>query len=138
MGPQTRPLSLTLMLAAAGLALSTLPAAAGCDPVPGKAQVEETVEATEEATDAVDLELGREVFLELAQPSCSICHTLAEAEASGTIAPNLDRLQPTMEQVADAVTSGPGIMPEYGDLLSAEEIEAVAHYVATVAGQSSQ
>jgi cytochrome c6 len=95
----------------------------------GTAQAE-TVEVDEEA-----LELGREVFQEIAQPPCGICHTLADAETSGTIAPNLDGLRPGVEQVREALRDGPGAMPTYSETLSEEEIDAVAQYVAAVAGQ---
>ena len=81
------------------------------------------------------LELGRKVFVEVAEPQCGVCHTLADAEAAGTIAPSLDDLQPTKEQVQAAVRTGPGVMPSYGDSLSDEQIEAVSAYVASVAGQ---
>ena len=86
------------------------------------------------AEDEADLELGRQVFVELATPQCSICHVLADAEAVGKIAPSLDELKPTSERVRAAVIDGPGAMPSYAELLSEEQIEAVAHYVATVAG----
>ena len=82
-----------------------------------------------------DLVLGKQVFLEIAEPSCSICHTLADAGATGNIAPNLDELQPDEERVATVVREGVDIMPAFGDTLTDEQIRAVAHYVATVAGQ---
>jgi cytochrome c6 len=88
-----------------------------------------------EEQDEALLDLGREVFVEVAQPQCGLCHTLADAEAAGTIAPSLDDLQPTREQVQAAVRQGPGVMPFYGDILSDEQIEAVSAYVASVAGQ---
>lgn len=88
-----------------------------------------------QAQDEPDLALGKQVFLEIAEPSCSICHTLADAGATGNIAPNLDELQPDEERVATAVTEGINIMPAFGDTLTDEQIRAVAHYVATVAGQ---
>lgn len=81
------------------------------------------------------LALGKQVFTERATPSCTICHTLADAEASGEIGPNLDQLAPTEEQVALAVSNGVGVMPAFGDSLSAEEIAAVAHYVAEITAQ---
>lgn len=77
---------------------------------------------------------GRKVFMELAQPSCTVCHTLADAGATGVVGPNLDELAPSAEQVQRAVTSGVGIMPPFGESLSAEQIAAVAHYVSTVTG----
>ncbi|MCW9008842.1 MAG: cytochrome c [Marinobacter sp.] len=48
--------------------------------------------------------------------------------------PDLDELKPTMEQVVNAVTSGVGVMPAFNESLSEEQINAVAHYVATVTG----
>jgi cytochrome c6 len=88
-----------------------------------------------QAKDKPDAELGKQVFLEIAVPSCGICHTLADAGATGEIAPNLDELQPSEERVEAVVRDGIDIMPAFGDVLSEEQIKAVAHYVATVAGQ---
>ena len=85
---------------------------------------------------ASDLEKGKQVFTQEAQPSCTICHTLADAGSAGAVGPNLDELKPTLEQVANAVTSGVGIMPAFNESLSEEQIQAVAHYVATVTGGS--
>lgn len=78
---------------------------------------------------------GKKVFQQLAQPSCSICHTLNDAGSSGEIGPRLDDLKPTLEQVLNAVSGGVGIMPAFEDSLSAEQIKAVAHYVSTASRQ---
>lgn len=78
---------------------------------------------------------GKKVFQQLAQPSCSICHTLNDAGSSGEIGPKLDDLKPTLEQVLNAVSGGVGIMPAFEDSLSAEQIKAVAHYVSTASRQ---
>ena len=83
---------------------------------------------------ASDLEKGKQVFTQEAQPACTVCHTLADAGSAGAIGPNLDELKPTREQVANAVTSGVGIMPAFNQSLSEEQIQAVANYVATVTG----
>jgi len=85
--------------------------------------------------DDARLALGRQVFSEQAQPSCSLCHSLREAGASGIIGPDLDQLKPSAERVAAAVQGGVGVMPSFAESLSAQQIEAVAHYVAQVAGQ---
>ncbi len=77
---------------------------------------------------------GKKIFTQEAQPSCTICHTLADAGSAGAIGPNLDDLKPTEEQVRMAVTQGVGVMPAFEDSLSEEQIKAVAHYVATVTG----
>lgn len=77
---------------------------------------------------------GRAVFTQEAQPSCTVCHTLSDAGSAGTIGPNLDELKPSEERVRQAVTGGVGIMPAFGESLTADQIAAVAHYVATVTG----
>jgi cytochrome c6 len=107
-------------MALASVALIGLSAAAG--------------QAASDDVDEETLELGREVFLEHAQPPCGICHTLADAETRVTIAPRLDLLQPTAEEVREALIDGPGAMPSYAETLSEEEIDAVSQYVAAVSG----
>lgn len=81
-------------------------------------------------------ELGRKVFTQIAQPSCTICHTLKDAGAKGTIGPVLDELKPDAPRVATAVTKGLGVMPPYEGKLTPEQIKAVAAYVSGVAGKS--
>jgi cytochrome c6 len=88
----------------------------------------------EEAEMRGDSAAGREIFTARADPTCASCHTLADAGATGTAAPNLDELQPSFEQVMDAVRTGPEIMPSYSDQLSNDEIEDVAAYVSEAAG----
>lgn len=78
---------------------------------------------------------GRQVFLEQAQPSCSLCHTLREAGASGAVGPDLDQLRPDAARVESAVRNGLGVMPPFAESLSDEQIRAVAAYVSSVAGQ---
>ena len=94
--------------------------------------------ATQARADCADealLAQGRQVFLEQAQPSCSLCHTLREAGASGAVGPDLDQLKPDAARVETAVSNGLGVMPGFAETLSAEQIRAVAHYVSSVAGQ---
>ena len=81
------------------------------------------------------LELGKKVFLELAEPRCAQCHTLADAKAEGKVGPILDELKPNAETVKTAVVNGIGAMPAF-EHLTAEQVEAVALYVSTVAGKS--
>lgn len=79
-------------------------------------------------------ELGRKVFLQIAQPSCATCHTLKDAGSSGAIGPVLDDLKPDAARVAAAVRSGVDVMPSYEGKLTDEQIEAVAAYVARATG----
>jgi mono/diheme cytochrome c family protein len=80
-------------------------------------------------------ELGRKVFNELAQPPCQLCHALKAAGAAGSIGPSLDELKPDLQQTLAAVRQGVGVMPSFDGKLTAAQIEAVARYVATVAGK---
>lgn len=78
---------------------------------------------------------GRKIFLQVAQPSCAVCHALQAAGATGTIGPSLDELKPDRERVIQAVREGLGVMPPFKDTLSARDIEAVAEFVARAAAR---
>lgn len=75
---------------------------------------------------------GAEVF---ASAGCAGCHTLAAANASGNVGPNLDDLQPDAATVRSQVENGGGGMPAFSGDLSPEEIDAVATYVSENAGR---
>jgi cbb3-type cytochrome c oxidase subunit III len=77
-----------------------------------------------EETGAAD---GKAIF---ASAGCVSCHTLAAAGATGTVGPSLDEAKPAKELVVERVTNGKGVMPPFKDTLSAEEIQAVADFVA--------
>lgn len=83
-----------------------------------------------------DLAPGREIFTEGGGelPACAICHALEDAEATGDIGPDLDQLKPDEARVRVAVTEGVGVMPAFGEALTAKQIDAVARYVASAAG----
>ncbi|MBE0613395.1 MAG: c-type cytochrome [Burkholderiales bacterium] len=81
-------------------------------------------------------ELGKNVFTQIAQPACAICHTLKAAGAAGTIGPSLDELKPDKARVMDAVKNGLGVMPPFAGKLTAQQMDAVADFVAkATAGQ---
>jgi mono/diheme cytochrome c family protein len=63
------------------------------------------------------------------ESGCGDCHTMAAAGATGTTGPNLDDLQPDLEQVVSQVTNGGGVMPAFGESLSEQQINDVAAYV---------
>jgi cytochrome c6 len=73
---------------------------------------------------------GKELFTS----NCGSCHTLADAGTSGAIGPNLDDAAPDAATVKAYVRGGGGSMPAFGDELANAEIDAVAAYVASVAG----
>jgi cytochrome c6 len=74
---------------------------------------------------------GKTLFTE----NCASCHTLAAADASGKVGPNLDEVKPPKPVVVKQVTNGGGGMPAFGGRLSTAQIEAIADYFARVAGQ---
>ena len=69
---------------------------------------------------------GEAVFTD----SCGSCHALSAAGTSGSIGPNLDDTSLDASAIEGIVTDGTGSMPAFGDTLSAEEIAAVAEFVA--------
>jgi mono/diheme cytochrome c family protein len=78
-------------------------------------------------------EEGKELFIS----TCKSCHTLAAVQARGVTGPDLDDLGGLdTERVLNAIEkggTGQGRMP--AQLLEGEDAEAVARYVARVAGQ---
>ena len=61
--------------------------------------------------------------------NCASCHTLAAANASGNVGPNLDQLDIPVDAVVAQITNGGGVMPAFGGQLSEDEIQAIAQYV---------
>ena len=74
---------------------------------------------------------GKSIFT----ANCGSCHTLSDAGTSGAVGPNLDESRPSTELVVDRVTNGQGAMPSFKDSLDADQIRAVADYVAGAAGK---
>jgi mono/diheme cytochrome c family protein len=96
-----------------------------------------------------DLAEGQSLF----QTNCGTCHTLYSAGTDGNFAPNLDELlspsgppsdeatiKQTEKRVLNAIDNGvdstttPGRMPPA--IISGEQAEEVAEFVATTAGES--
>ncbi len=75
---------------------------------------------------------GREMFL---QAGCGGCHTLRDAHAVGTAAPNLDLADPEKQKVTNWVTGGAAGMPAYKNTLTPDQISLIAAYVASVSGR---
>lgn len=90
----------------------------------------ETTDTTDTGAAGGDPVAGKQVFIS----QCATCHTLADAGTTGTIGPNLDDSQPSVELVLDRVTNGQGAMPSFADTLSEQQIADVAAYVSQSAG----
>ncbi len=81
---------------------------------------------------AGDATAGKAVF---ATAGCASCHTLADADAHGTVGPNLDEAKPDAALVTERVTNGQGAMPPFKGQLDETQIADVAAYVSSVAGK---
>ena len=62
--------------------------------------------------------------------NCGSCHTLSAAGTSGSVGPNLDDVALDAAAIEGTVRDGRGSMPPFGDKLSADEISAIAQFVA--------
>lgn len=82
------------------------------------------------ACDTAQLEEGKMLFSTTAQPiACAVCHTLKDADALGTIGPDLDELKPDAERILKTMMEGMGAMPSFADSLDESEREAIIKYV---------
>ena len=77
---------------------------------------------------------GKAVF---ASAGCAGCHTLADANAHGTVGPNLDQLKPPLTKVVPQVINGGGAMPAFKGTLTPKQIADVSAYVVKATGGSA-
>jgi ubiquinol-cytochrome c reductase cytochrome c subunit len=101
----------------------------------------ETIAATEPAIPQIDLEgadLGEGALLY--EDNCAACHSttgIGAALTSGRIAPPVR--DATAVQVAEAVRTGPGTMPNFGEnVLDEEQLNALARYVVYLSDPSDK
>jgi mono/diheme cytochrome c family protein len=86
-----------------------------------------TVPTTEEVeVPEGDPAAGKEIYN---ASGCGGCHTLADAGTTGTVGPNLDDAQPSLEKAFTQIRDGGGGMPAYADQLDEQQIADVAAYV---------
>ncbi len=107
----------------------------------GAAPPESTGAAKQPKVDVAD---GKKMF---ASNGCGSCHTLAAANASGTIGPNLDDVVPDLSaseiktSIVDPnakITAGfpAGTMPQnFGDTMSDQQVNDLVGYLQSVAGK---
>ena len=74
---------------------------------------------------------GKKIF---ESAGCKGCHTLAEANATGTVGPNLDQAKPDYRLATARVTLGKGAMPSFKGSLSDQQIADVAAFVVKSTG----
>jgi cytochrome c6 len=112
---------------------TTQPAPTEPPPMTDTTETTGTETGTTETTGGTgDPVAGKEVFLSAG--GCGSCHTLADAETTGTVGPNLDAASPSFDKVVEQVTNGGGLMPPFKDTLSSQQIQDVAAYVSSAAG----
>ena len=120
-----RAIALFLVVSAVGLGVA---ACGGDDEAADTTTTAETT--TDETTTGESTAVGREVFV----ANCGTCHTLSDAGTSGSVGPELDGGGYSVDQVEQQVRNGGGGMPAFEDMLSDEEIQEVAAYVAASSG----
>jgi mono/diheme cytochrome c family protein len=74
---------------------------------------------------------GKQVFT---SAGCVGCHTLKDANAHGTVGPNLDQAKPPLSLAVARVTKGQGAMPPFKGQLSDKQIADVTAYVVKTTG----
>ena len=74
---------------------------------------------------------GKKVF---ATAGCTGCHTLKDANAHGTVGPNLDQAKPPLSRAIDRLLNGKNAMPPFKGQLSTKQIADVAAYVVKTTG----
>jgi mono/diheme cytochrome c family protein len=111
----------------------TAPEETGTEPAATETEPTET-EPTQTETQGGkgNAEAGAAVF---ASAGCVSCHTLAAANATGTVGPNLDEAKPSYDKVVERVTNGKAPMPSFKGQLSEQQIQDVAAYVSQNAGK---
>lgn len=82
--------------------------------------------ANAEAASSIDAEAARDAFHTW---SCSACHGLSDAGASGGVGPTLDNPKLTRDFIIDRIANGQGAMPSFGGQMSDEEIALLADYI---------
>jgi mono/diheme cytochrome c family protein len=89
----------------------------------------ETTGTTTQPQGEGDPVAGKAIFTGSA--GCGACHTLADAQTTGTVGPDLDQLKPSYDAAVAQVTNGGGGMPPFKGTLSDQQIKDVAAYVST-------
>ena len=91
-------------------------------------ETQPTESAPTETTPQVegDPDAGKPIFT---SAGCNACHTLAAANATGQVGPNLDELKPDYDAIVEQVENGGGGMPPFKGQLSDDEVRNVSAFV---------
>lgn len=111
---------LSLILAACGGSSSS-----DSEPATSPDTTQEQPATEDQNADSGSAADGKEVFT----ANCASCHTLAAADATGTVGPDLDTAKWDEARVQQRVEDGAGAMPSFSGTLSPDEITAVAKFV---------
>lgn len=118
-----RALSVTANFGLATLALAIAAASGGAVAQPAAQPAAAT-------SDAAIIDKGRDLF---SNYGCASCHTLGDAGATGHVGPAFDgNANLSQDFVVDRITNGQGMMPSFGNQLSAQEISTLAAYIMKV------
>jgi cytochrome c6 len=98
-------------------------------PENGETEPEPTQPEPTEPAPGGSTAVGKQIFV----ANCASCHTLADADTTGTVGPNLDEARPSRDLVVERVTNGMGVMPSFEGTLTEEQIAEVAAYVSSAA-----
>jgi mono/diheme cytochrome c family protein len=75
------------------------------------------------------ISVGRDLFN---GNSCSACHTLSDAGATGSVGPNLDNPNLTRDAIVGRIEMGGGPMPSFSGQMSEADIGKLADYIYAV------
>ena len=117
--------SRTIFTSALGALALAAGLAAGVGGLTSRAHAEEAKDA--KAGDL--LSAGRDLFN---GNSCSACHTLTDAGASGSVGPDLDNPNLTRDAIVSRIEMGGGPMPSFSGQISEADIGKLADYIVAV------
>lgn len=116
------------------LACATALFVAGCGGSDSKSDSPKSDSSSSSSSDSASKDPAFDKSRSLFTTSCGGCHQLADADAVGSVGPDLDKLKMTKETVLAQIKNGGGGMP--ADLIKGDDAEQMAEYVAAVSKAS--
>lgn len=115
------------------LACATALFVAGCGGGDSKSDSPKS-DSSSSSSDSASKDPAFDTSRELFKTSCGGCHQLADADAVGSVGPDLDKAKMTTESVLAQIKNGGGGMP--ADLIKGDDAEQMAEYVAATSKAS--